>query len=67
MKEIDFGIQENHPEIWIAKITESTLKIKEFYLDETRPLIHNEFLYKSIVKGILAYFKNVVNKYQNFE
>ena len=41
--------------------------MKDLYVDESKPLIHNEFLYKSIVKNTLGYFKQIVLKFETIE
>ena len=37
------------------------------HLDESNPLIHNEHLYKSMVKMTLRFFKNLLIKYDDEE
>ena len=65
MKEFDFAMDETTtPEIWIDKITEAASNMQEFYGNESKPLIHYEFLYKSIVKSTFAYFRHIVSKYE---
>jgi hypothetical protein len=52
MKEVDFGTDENLTnEQWIKKISEAGRNSKDFLADESKPLIHYEFLYKSVVKS----------------
>lgn len=68
IKEVDFGNCENPtPEQWILSITEAAGNLKDFYVDESKPLIHYEFLYKSIVKTTLEYFREIVSKFETLE
>ena len=68
MKEFDFGMDEtSSPDIWIARISDAANNLKDLYVDESKPLIHNEFLYKSVIKSTFAYFKHIVSKYETME
>ena len=68
LKEFDFGMDETTtPEMWIDRITEAASNMKDFYRNESKPLIHYEFLYKSIVKSTFAYFRHVVSKFETKE
>ena len=68
MKEFDFGMDEStSPEIWVTKISEAASNLKELYGDESKPLIHYEFLYKSVIKSTIAYFKHIVSKFETFD
>jgi hypothetical protein len=57
----------NSNEMWIERIAQASSNLKNFYGDESKPLIHYEFLYKSVVKSTFAYFKHIVSKFDTME
>ena len=68
MKEFDFGMDETTSvDIWVSRISDAAKILKDLYVDESKPIIHNEFLYKSVIKSTFAYFKHIVSKFETME